>query len=176
MNSPCYASWRVGCPLHLHRFLHQGGQPSGGVPLGDDVVPLENTPGLVAGQGHGDPLRDATSDHVADRRPTHIVEDSTGNACGLAGFPPRVANVPDWFPGPHLRRVVSPRPRAVSPPKQPKSTGGPAPREARRPERAPISGHLPCQLVLAISVEDVRAPPSPGPLTPRLEFVLAIDR
>ena len=46
----------------------------------------------------------------------------------------------------------------------------------RRPQRAPISGHLPCQLVLAISVEDVRAPPSPGPLTPRLEFVLAIDR
>src|SRR5216683_1711644 len=105
MNSPCYASWRVGCPLHLHRFLHQGGQPSGGVPLGDDVVPLENTPGLVAGQGHGDPLRDATSDHVADRRPTHIVGDSTGNAYGLAGFPPHVANVPDWLPGPHWRRV-----------------------------------------------------------------------
>jgi len=32
----------------------------------------------------------------------------------------------------------------------------------------PISGHLP--------VEDVRAPPSPGPLTPRPEFALAMDR
>src|ERR1700687_199602 len=40
---------RMGCPLHLHRFLHLGGQLSGGVPLGDDVVPPENTPGLVAG-------------------------------------------------------------------------------------------------------------------------------
>lgn len=42
MNSPCYASWRVGYPLHLHP--------------------------------------------VADRRPTHIVRDSTGNACGLQAF------------------------------------------------------------------------------------------
>ena len=43
--------------------------------LVDDVVALENRPGPVPGDGHGNLFGDAVPAHVADPRPSQIVEE-----------------------------------------------------------------------------------------------------
>ena len=43
------------------------------VGLVDNIIPIEDRPGPVAGQGHGDLLRDPGPDQVADRRPPEVM-------------------------------------------------------------------------------------------------------
>jgi hypothetical protein len=45
------------------------------VGLVDDVVALKDRPGPVPRDGHGDLFGDAVPEHVADSRPSQIVEE-----------------------------------------------------------------------------------------------------
>ena len=59
------------------------------VTLTDDVVAIEDAARLVTAELHGNPLRDASADHVADRSTAQIVEQPSGDACRLARPSPR---------------------------------------------------------------------------------------
>ena len=49
----------------------------------DDVVAIEHRPGLVPGEQHGDPFRDARPDQVPRGRATAIMQEPVGHV-GLA--------------------------------------------------------------------------------------------
>src|SRR5262245_48758766 len=58
-----------------------------------DVIAVEDAAGPVAGDFHGDSLRDALVDHVPDGRATAIVSECPRDACPLAGRHPCLAEV-----------------------------------------------------------------------------------
>lgn len=54
----------------------------------DDVVAVENGSRLVAGDLHGELLRDTGPDEVSDRRSSQIVKELARHSCGPARLSP----------------------------------------------------------------------------------------
>src|SRR5882724_11830241 len=61
----------------------------------DDVIAIEDLTRQVAGPLHDHFLGDAGVDEVADARPTEVMRDPADLACGRAGLPPGIQDVPN---------------------------------------------------------------------------------
>ena len=74
----------LNCPCQASELL--SGRPE--IAVRHDVVALEHRARPVAGQLHGHPLRNRTSNHVTDGRPAQVMRDaSRASRCDAGGFP-----------------------------------------------------------------------------------------